>query len=307
MKLRSRIIWCFVLAFVGLPMWAAAQSTAEGASQGAAQQAGASGSAAATSSQASKAPAMARPHLAKQPPPPPALADLHKLLNLMRQPKTTPQQLKHAVREYCDKYPTSPYRESAYTLAMRFAQARRDYPDMLAFGDGALKVNPNSLVPLLTLGSVIPQRVHPTDLNREQQLELATHYNLRALAIAQHFPTAYNGHQLAPQQVAQIQQEIRGSAHSSLGVIAIDRGQYAKAVQQLKQAVANDNAQSKPADYYRMGLAQIALKQYPAALASMHQAMTLGANIPELQTLGEAQVKRIHRLEGGGTKAAAAH
>ncbi len=299
MTFRSRIFWCFVLAFVGFSAWARAQNTAATGSTGAAQQAGANGTAANKSSAGGTAAPMARPHLAKQPPPPPALADLQKLLNLMRQPRTTPQQVKQAVKVYSDKYPTSVYRESAYTLAMRFAQARRDYPDMLAFGDGALRVNPNSLVPLLTLGSVIPQQVHPTDLNRDQQLAVAAGYNQRALAIARHFPTVYNGHQLSPQAVAQIQKEIRGSAHSSLGVIAIDRGHYAAAIQQLQHAVANDNPQSIPADYYRMGLAQIALKQYPAALASMHQALTLGANIPELQTLGKAQVKRIHHLEAG--------
>ncbi len=300
MTFRSRIFWCFVLAFVGFSAWARAQNTAAAGSTGAAQHAGTNGTAATKGAAGGSSAPMARPHLAKQPPPPPpALADLQKLQYLMQQPTATPQQVKQAVQGYCDKYPTSVYRESAYTLAMRFAQARRDYPDMLAFGDGALRVNPNSLVPLLTLGSVIPQQVHATDLNRDQQLSVAAGYNQRALAIARHFPTVYNGHQLSPQAVAQIQKEIRGSAHSSLGVIAIDRGHYAAAIQQLQQAVANDNAQSKPADYYRMGLAQIALKQYPAALASMHQALTLGANIPELQTLGKAQVQRIHHLEAG--------
>lgn len=249
------------------------------------------------------------PHLATrplQPPPPPDLADLQSLLKLMRVKTTTPAQVVEAVRQYTDKYPTSAYRQTAYTLGMEFARSRRDYPDMLSFGDAALKVNPKALVPLLLLGSVIPARVHPTDINREQQLDLAASYNHRALAIAQNFPSVYNGHQLAPQQVAEIQREIRASAYSSLGIIAMDRAQYTAAVSSLQQAIQYDNAHSKPFDYYHLGIAQASLKQYPAALASLHQALTLGANDPTLQTLGKAEVDKVQRLQGVIPKPAAA-
>lgn len=241
------------------------------------------------------------PHLATRPPQPaqPAdLAGLRSLLALMRDKTTTPAQVVEAVRQYSDKYPTSVYRQTAYTLGMEFARNRHDYPDMLSFGDAALKVNPKALVPLLLLGSVIPARVHPTDINREQQLALAASYNHRALAIAQDFPSVYNGHQLAPQQVAEIQREIRASAYSSLGVIAMDRVQYAAAVSALQQAIQYDNARSKPFDYYHLGIAQAGLKQYPAALASLHQALTLGANDPTLQTLGKAEMDKIKHLQG---------
>ncbi|MGH9506685.1 MAG: hypothetical protein ACRD13_07175 [Terriglobales bacterium] len=247
----------------------------------------------------------ARPHLATRPAPPPDLAALHNLVALMRDKTTTPAQVVQAVAQYTDKFPTSPYRETAYTLGMQFANSRRDYPDMLSFGDAALKVNPNALVPLLMLGSAIPERVQPTDLNREQQLGLAAGYNHRALAIAQHFPTVYNGHQLAPQQVAEIQREIRASAYSSLGVIAAIRGQYAKAVTHLQQALSYDNARSKPLDYYRVGVADVGLKQYAAATAALHQALALGANEPGLQNLANGELQKIQRFTGAAAKPAA--
>lgn len=222
----------------------------------------------------------------------------------MRNQTTTPPQVVEAVRRYSDKYPTSRYRETAYTLGMEFAYHHQDYPDMLSFGNAALQVNPKALVPLLLLGNVIPSRVHPTDINREQQLKLASGYNQRALAIAQDFPTVYNGHQLAPQQVAEIQREIRASAYSSLGVIASKRGEFAAAAKSFQQALAYDNARSKPADYYHLGLAQAGEKQYPAALASLRQAMSLGANNPTLQTLSKAEVGQIQRLRGNAPKPA---
>lgn len=246
----------------------------------------------------------ARPHLATRPAPSPDLAALHDLLVLMRNKTTTPAQVVQAVEQYTDRFPTSPYRETAYTLGMQFANSRRDYPDMLSFGDAALKVNPNALVPLLMLGSAIPERVHPNDLNREQQLGLAAGYNHRALAIAQHFPTVYNGHQLAPQQVAEIQREIRASAYSSLGVIAAMRGQYAKAVTHLQQAISYDNARSKPLDYYRLGVAEAGLKQYAAATAALHQALALGVNEPGLQSLANVELQKIQRFTGGAAKPA---
>ncbi|MGH9534842.1 MAG: BTAD domain-containing putative transcriptional regulator, partial [Terriglobales bacterium] len=257
--------WCFFLLFAGLPLLAAAQSGAPTASPGGGQTA---------------TKPTARPHLAARPP---VLADLQNLLTLMRQPTTTPPQVVEAVQVYCTKYPTSLYRATADMYGMQFAQARHDYPDMLAFGHAALKINPKMLVPLLVLGSAIPDQVKPTDLNGDQQLRLAAEYNRRALAIAQDFPTVYNGHQLSPQRVALIQREIRASAYSALGVIAMNRGRYPDALSELNQAVNNDNARSKAVDYYRIGVAQAALKQYSAALQTLRRALALGPDNPTLQ------------------------
>lgn len=253
-----------------------------------------------TAAAAKPAPAGPTPKSAEE------LAAIKAVAAAMQNPSGTPAQLDGAVQNLVSKFPQTEFKEWAYTLATQYHYQHNDYAGTLENGEAALKVNPHALLPLLVLASVIPQRVQPTDLDRDQRLAEAEGFDKTALDYADHFPSTVNGHVLTPAQVQGYQQTIRATAHSSLGAIAMDRQQYPQAASQFEDAIQQEAGNNAAQDYYRLAQAQEAEKNYKDALGSVNKALELGAANATLKTLATAEQEKITR-EMGGTAAPASH
>ncbi|MGH9540872.1 MAG: hypothetical protein ACRD2H_03190 [Terriglobales bacterium] len=229
---------------------------------------------------------------------PEELAAVQAVAAALRNPTGTPAQLDAAVQNLVTKFPQTEFKEFAYTLATQYHYRHNDYAGTVENGEAALQANPHAVLPLLILASIIPQHVQSTDLDRDQRLAQAEGYDKTALDFADHFPAQINGHQLTPQEVAGYQQMIRGTAYSSLGAIATQRGQFPQAAGAYQQAIQYENGENQARDYYHLALAQDAAKQYKDALESIDKALQLGASNPTLQTLATAEKTKITRAMG---------
>jgi tetratricopeptide (TPR) repeat protein len=203
-----------------------------------------------------------------------------------------PAKVEADIQNFITKFPQSEYKEAVYTLGMDFFRAHNDYLKTLEYGEIVLKMNPDSLPALLSLGGSIPQRVKETDLDRDERLAQAEGYDKRAEAIAN--KGTYNGRPLTPDQL----QMVRAGVHSSLALIAFDRKQFQQAVTEYQQAIPLDQPSNAAVDYYRLAQAQEELKQFDAALASLDKAQQLGGSNQMLASVIGVERQKIAKATG---------
>lgn len=248
----------------------------------------------------STAPANNPPSLAG--PTPPDLAAARNLAQEMNNPKSAAAQVQRDIQTFEKQYPASKSRLGIDYLAMQYFRERGMMQQEIAYGQQALKTQPHFLLVLIQLATVIPVAVRPTDLNRDQMLNQAQTYAQQALALAhtEIKPGAGNPPMTAA-QAAFWKKAIHAAAESAYGRIAADRGQAALAVTDFQKAVALDSPAGAAQDYFRMGVQQENLHQYPDALNSLHMAASMGANNATLQTLVQAEIKRIQRKQTPAT------
>lgn len=249
------------------------------------------------------APASSGAASAAAPPPaaapdPAELTAVKAVMSLARQPATTPAQMDAAVQSVLTKYPKTRFQELLYTVQMQVHFRAGDYAGTMESGENALRLDPKALAPMLMLATMIPQHVRPSDLDREQRLAQAEGYDRAALDYAEHFPPVVNGLKLTPEQIAAYQRLVRGSAHSSLGMIAADRGRDAVAAAEFQQAIANESPRNQARDFLRLGAAQDHAKQFTAALTSLDQAIKLAADQPSLAAAARAEKDQVRRDMG---------
>jgi len=221
---------------------------------------------------------------------------LQALATALRNPSTPPEQMDTSLRQFQFRYPHSQYKETLATLGMEFFRNHNDYARTLEYGMEALEVNPKSLPVLVSLAAIIPDRVRDTDLDRDDKLNQAESYDAQALQLADVLPAVMNGQQMTPAQLEHLKNIIRADVHTSRGKIAALRQQYPQAEAEFRLAIPLSDPESAALDYYHLAQVQEAMKQYPAAQASLDQALTGGAKNPTLQTLAKAEKERVARL-----------
>ena len=162
------------------------------------------------------------------------------------------------VIEAADRAAASPVADTglkgfAYGNAMVAAQQTNNFEKIVEYGEKVLSIEPNDPNALLTLSSMIPERL-PTDAAaKTAALDKAGTYANKALTVVQG---------LASQITAQQKAELEGQIHSTLGFISLNKQDYPKAVSEYE--IALKNTPKDAVAHFRMGLAY----QYLAAGAS---------------------------------------
>ncbi len=141
----------------------------------------------------------------------------------------------------------------AYGNAMVAAQQMNNFEKIVEYGEKVLTIEPNDANALLTLSSMIPERLPADSAAKTAALDKAMNYANRAAAVIEKLAS-----QLKPEQKA----ELEGQIHSTLGFVHLNKQDYPKAVTEYETAL-----KSVPKDavaHFRLGLAY----QYLAAAAS---------------------------------------
>jgi tetratricopeptide (TPR) repeat protein len=171
----------------------------------------------------------------------------------------------------------------AYENAMAASQNTNQIDKVLAYGDKALEVDPNSLNAMFTLATVIPVKLPADEAGKKAALDRAEGLARRAL----------NGIQplLAGPQKNQVTQ-IESQLHETLGFIAYNRPDYAKSIEEyeatLKISPKDDVAHFYLGANYQTLTAQ-ASRQYQDAVKAENDAKTAKADQP---TIDELAAKR---------------
>lgn len=225
---------------------------------------------------------------------------LKALQKLYRDPATTPDQMDAAVTDFVTKYPTSDYLAEVNAYAVQFYQsaANKNYDKTLVYGEQALKADPTDLYVLATLADNIPNNVKDTDLDRDQRLKEAADDAQQLLKIASTSGATING-QPFPQAA---RNEAEATAYSSLARIANLGQDYPNVVANYAKAIPLDAPGQQAVDYFYTARAQIAMKQWDAALASLDACSKAAPDNPGVQKAVQSNRASIaqQRKAGGG-------
>src|SRR5438552_3332252 len=131
----------------------------------------------------------------------------------------------------------------AYANAMVAAQNMNQIDKVLSYGDKVLAIDPNDLNTMITLSAIIPAKLPSDEAGKKAALDKAEGLAKKALTGVD--PLLAQAPAAQKPQIVQIQSQL----HSTLGLIAYDRLDYAKSVEEYDQAVKT-NAKDDVSHFY---------------------------------------------------------
>ncbi|HET9785353.1 MAG TPA: tetratricopeptide repeat protein, partial [Terriglobales bacterium] len=223
---------------------------------------------------------------------------LQDLQKMSRDPATQPAAMDAALTGFATQYPTSDYLGTVAVWGLQYFQTppHVDYAKSLVYGEQAVKGEDPSIYALVTLGSIIPDQVKDTDLDYDQRAAEAKADDEKAIAMADSGATTLNGQPFSEAEKTLV----RSKAYASLGKLAMVAKDYPTAVANYQKAAQYDNGPSQAADYFYAARAQMELKQWDAALASLDQAEKAAPDAPAIKNAVDSNRKAIEKVKGGG-------
>ena len=208
--------------------------------------------------------------------------------------KTDPAQLEAAADDFAAKYPNSELRASLYQRAMNLFAQSNDTEKVIITGRLAIAADPTNPVPLVQVASALAESTHDTDLDREQRLAEAAkdaHAAIDNIDTGLLVPANAD-----PARVEGAKRSILTMAYDTLGMVDMNKSDYASAEQNLQKAVDVNKGNPEAVLYLRLSVAQDKLKQYPQALDSANKAVQYSKDGTPAQNLAKQQQERLQKL-----------
>lgn len=142
---------------------------------------------------------------------------------------------------------------SIYSQAMLAAQQSNNTDKVVEFGQKVLTIAPNDANTLITLSSIIPERLPQDEPKKKAALDQAEQYAKQAQAEVGKIFGGAKPDGMSDADWAKEKANIEGQIHSTLGFIQLNRQDYGKAAEQYETAL-----KSTPKDgvaHFRLGLA----------------------------------------------------
>ena len=227
--------------------------------------------------------------------------------------ETNPDAVIKDADEYTAKYPKSPLLTYIYALEAGAYQQKNDAQNVVKYGEKSLDLDPNNLISLLMVSSVLPQPQmlsNISDTEKEKRLTAAADYAQKALKEIDQLPKQPNETDAAYQKR---KDQIAAGAYASLGMVHLERaqmalvgldpGELAKAEESYKSAITKSNPPN-PADYYRLGEALRGQNKLDEAIAAFSKAAQLAPGTV-FEQLANQQVQALKNAEASQPKATA--
>ena len=208
--------------------------------------------------------------------------------------KTDPAQAEAAADEFAQKFPASDLKELLYVRAMNLYQQQNNSAKVVAMGRKAIELNPTDPVALVAVASAMVMDTRETDLDRDARFAEASKDAQAAL------DNVDTGLQVPPSvpadRVALAKANLRSIAYDTLGVIAMNKKDYAAAEQNFQKAADLMKAQPDAVVYLRLSVAQDNEKKYSEALDSANKAVQYAQEGSPEKNLAKQQQDRIQKL-----------
>jgi len=166
--------------------------------------------------------------------------------------------------------------------AMVAAQNANNIEKVITYGDKVLAQDPTNLNALIMVSGVIPSRLPADEAGKKAALDKSEDLAKKALSGVEGMMAKADA-ATKPQLV-----EIEGNLHSTLGLVANNRQDYNKSIQEYEQAIQRTPKDDLAhfylgADYQALG--SQASKEYRAALDAENEAKTRKADQPTIDDL----------------------
>jgi tetratricopeptide (TPR) repeat protein len=212
---------------------------------------------------------------------------------------TDPALAQTAADDFSAKYPSSELRASLYMRVMNLFAQTNNTEKVIATGRQAIAADPTNPVPLVQVASALAESTHDNDLDREQRLSEAAK---DAQAAIDNIDTGLLVPPTAdPARVEAAKHSILTMAYDTLGMVDMNRNDYAAAVTSLQKALDESKANPEGVLYLRLSVAQDKLQQYSQALDSANKAVQYSQEGSAAQSLAKQQQARLQKLAGAGS------
>lgn len=208
--------------------------------------------------------------------------------------KTDPAQLEVAADEFVQKFPNSELKELLYVRAMNMYQQQNNSAKVIATGRKAIELNPTDPIPLVAVASALVMDTRETDLDRDAR------YAEAAKDAQAGLDNVDTGLQVPPgipaDRIAAAQANLRSIAYDTLGVIAMNKKDYAGAEQNFQKAADLMKDQPDAVVYLRLSVAQDNAGKYPEALDSANKSVQYAPDGSAEKNLAKQQQARLQKL-----------
>lgn len=208
--------------------------------------------------------------------------------------KPDPAGMEAAADAFAAKYPNSEMKGTLYVRAMGLYAQANNGEKVIEVGRKAIADDATNPVPLVQVASVLAETTRDTDLDRDQRLNEAAK---DAQAAIDNINTGLIVPPNAPpEKVAAAKANILTMAYDTLGMIDLNKKDFAAAEQALLKAVDASKAGPEAVVFLRLSVAQDQLKQYPQALDSANKAVQYAPQGSTAQSLAKQQQARVQKL-----------
>jgi tetratricopeptide (TPR) repeat protein len=208
--------------------------------------------------------------------------------------KTDPAPAEAAADEFAQKFPASELKELLYVRVMQFYQQQNNSGKVVAMGRKATELNPSDPIPLVAVASALVMETRDSDMDKDARYAEASK---DAQAALDNMDTGLQVPPNAPaDRVALAKANLRSIAYDTLGVIAMNKKDYAAAEQNFQKAADLMKDQPDSVVYLRLSVAQDNEKKYQAALDSANKAAQYAPDGSAEKNLAKQQQDRLQKL-----------
>jgi tetratricopeptide (TPR) repeat protein len=223
----------------------------------------------------------------------------------------TPDARVAAVDDFITKFANSDFRSLAFYAASQASAQKNDYDKVIIYGEMALGANPDDSVKLETLtmlAKTIGQRVREHDMDREEKLGQVEKYSNTALELTK--TMAKPNPQMPDDKWEAFKAQTAADAHEALGIAALARKNFDKAITELKLAL-DVTKEPEPTAAVRLAQAYNRSGKYDDAIAVCDKLMADANLHPTLKQFAQSERARAVLAKkaaapAGGTAAPAA-
>lgn len=202
-----------------------------------------------------------------------------------------------AAEELITNFADSDFKPFALLLETQAYESKGSYEKTIVAGERTLEADPKQFEAMLILALQYIGHVRDNDLDREEKLSKGEKYAKDALAI---IPTAQKMNPAIPDdQWATAKKESSAEGHQALGMAAMARKKYPDAVAEFKQAVDLSGGTNS---VYRVRLASALNKdaKYDEALAELDKVKADTKALPAVQQFASSERAKAMQGKSGG-------
>jgi tetratricopeptide (TPR) repeat protein len=207
--------------------------------------------------------------------------------------------------DFAKKYPASPMLSYVYTFEATAYQQKGEVQNVVQACEKSIKLNPDNLVSLILLATMLPQPqdMQGSDLDKQKKLteaETYANHSLDLIAKLQKMPAETDD------QFKKRTNTLLSEPHSALGLIHLqratmtltgdmDKDELAKSAAEFKQSVDLSD-QPQPQDYYRLGEVYSHQDKIDDAIAAFSKASELGQGTG-IQQIADQQIEALKKRQ----------
>jgi tetratricopeptide (TPR) repeat protein len=214
--------------------------------------------------------------------------------------KNNPDGVITAADNVLSKFKDTVFKDTILLWEAQAYQQKGDKDKALIYAERSLDANTNNFQAALMLADITVQGTREHDLDRDEKLAKADKYANQAIAVV---TTAEKPNpQVSDQQWADYKKDMIAQAHDALGMSALDKKDYDKAISELKMAV-DDAAHPEPAFEVRLASAYQSAGKNDEAIATAEKVMNDSTVPQQIRSVAQSIRASAVMAKNGGKPA----